>query len=920
MIFDRFRKPRWRHKDAAIRTRAIAADQDPALEAALPAIATEDPAPEARLAALKRLDDPRLWSQALNNDSSETLRQQAQHRLCGFLRETDDTDLAQALLAEHAQAHWLENIDQARLHTVRLAVARQTGKTRHWLMVLEPLSDEQLPQVLPLLENTTLLRDLLQKLPRRHKRIRQSLQERLDAALLAQGDPETVEKHALRLCDAYTELARKTQPEILQSTLEQLDAAWSALPAHALPAELAQRREALRNVVLKILLAHDPEHQAQLREASRREAEELLRKIRLLAENPPQSAEPLEQKLRELTQAWQALPRQDLDAEQRSRWADALERIEQHRLQITPEKEVPAEILQLLEQVQQLGNQPDSVLDSRQLTRMEEQLTRLKSQYGGDAPASTRQALQQISQQLHRQVERLQQWLSKLDDRQGDFLQKLDRLDQALEAGQTRQASELAQDMQPWLQPLQQHGRLKNEHIRRYEKLRQNLQEQRRWLHWANEDHRKALCEELERFASQGAHPDAVKEKLRQTWEQWQAWEKSEHPLPGKQRFAASHATWRRFSKMRKQLEKQTEPYFEKKQALQQQRLEQCLQAMDAMDTLLADIPVTRDDQARALEKQRRELTQWLRRMDDLPPSRRKETARQLRQRLKESRQRLDDCYSEWRAERERLIRKVEQAVTLEDLSEAMEQARAVQAQWKTLPHLPRAQEQKLWKALRKHCDAIFARRDQLRERERAEQEQLRQQAESLLQQLQALDFSAPADVESLRIQEQTLEQIRQQWRALEQPPLELQQRFDQQLKAVLLQQNQARSHVERQAFLQRLQPLAETPARAGTDWPAHWAQAWQQGQGASAETDALKQQVLELEILSEQPSPDEDEAERMRVQVELVQNKHAGHLPDEEQLPEWLLLRWLKSGGPQAETLHTRFLQALRQWLETRP
>ena len=52
-----FFKPKWEHKQAAVRAQAVAQSQDPRLIALLPVLTLEDADPDVRLHAMRRVDD-----------------------------------------------------------------------------------------------------------------------------------------------------------------------------------------------------------------------------------------------------------------------------------------------------------------------------------------------------------------------------------------------------------------------------------------------------------------------------------------------------------------------------------------------------------------------------------------------------------------------------------------------------------------------------------------------------------------------------------------------------------------------------------------------------------------------------------------------------------------------------------------------
>ena len=70
-------KPKWQHKDAAVRRAAVAELADPELTAALPQILRGDADPQVRLAALRRLDEYELWRERSTADADGSVRSTA---------------------------------------------------------------------------------------------------------------------------------------------------------------------------------------------------------------------------------------------------------------------------------------------------------------------------------------------------------------------------------------------------------------------------------------------------------------------------------------------------------------------------------------------------------------------------------------------------------------------------------------------------------------------------------------------------------------------------------------------------------------------------------------------------------------------------------------------------------------------------
>jgi hypothetical protein len=80
----------------------------------------------------------------------------------------------------------------------------------------------------------------------------------------------------------------------------------------------------------------------------------------------------------------------------------------------------------------------------------------------------------------------------------------------------------------------------------------------------------------------------------------------------------------------------------------------------------------------------------------------------------------IKDEYGRNISRKEELVREAQSLAEIEDLREAINRAKDIQRDWKSVGLTPRQVDRKLWKELRKACDAVFARLDDQRKAERA--------------------------------------------------------------------------------------------------------------------------------------------------------------------------------------------------------
>src|SRR5690625_7793703 len=99
----------------------------------------------------------------------------------------------------------------------------------------------------------------------------------------------------------------------------------------------------------------------------------------------------------------------------------------------------------------------------------------------------------------------------------------------------------------------------------------------------------------------------------------------------------------------------------------------------------------------------------------------------------------LSEAYERHKAAKEQLIAQAQQLTEETNLETAITSAKTLQARWKTIGKTRPRDDSRLWKSFRRHCDAIFARRqEQYAAADQARQEQL-DQAKEIIARLEAL-------------------------------------------------------------------------------------------------------------------------------------------------------------------------------------
>jgi hypothetical protein len=214
------------------------------------------------------------------------------------------------------------------------------------------------------------------------------------------------------------------------------------------------------------------------------------------------------------------------------------------------------------------------------------------------------------------------------------------------------------------------------------------------------------------------------------------------------------------------------------------------------------------------------------------------------------------------------------------DLRHAMSEVKALQERWRAppgAPRLARGDEQKLWRAFRAACDAVFARREAQRKEESQQREQQAQVRTRVLD-----GFAAALEGSDAREIKRALAQFLADWRTAPAPASSARGpgAADAQERQARALQQRARQRIEelgRIAYRQRLEQAAAPGTGTELD-----AAALEHGR---RERERL---LLDLEIALDLPSPAAYADARRRRQIEKLQSRFrtgAGPSSDPEKL-----------------------------------
>jgi len=284
--------------------------------------------------------------------------------------------------------------------------------------------------------------------------------------------------------------------------------------------------------------------------------------------------------------------------------------------------------------------------------------------------------------------------------------------------------------------------------------------------------------------------------------------------------------------------------------------------------------------------------------------------------------------YENNKTAKQSLIEQAQTLVSAVDTRGATETVKQLQAQWKAIGKSWHKEDQQLWQEFRKHCDAVFALRNQAFEAAKEQRQAITAQAEQLIEQLnqfaaQTLEQlnAAKADIEGIKTEFATLDLPKEAAKAL-------QNKFNTSITAIATKRDSARSQAEEQSWTDLFtalnalreyeiaviaQTASETLAAQKTNlealiantprWPTGTFSLVQQRLAKAdaitsanqvTNTELLHTLTIRAEILAGKESPAEDKQVRMAYQVKQMQQGFG----QRDSSFEPLILEWVVLSG----------------------
>ena len=469
------------------------------------------------------------------------------------------------------------------------------------------------------------------------------------------------------------------------------------------------------------------------------------------------------------------------------------------------------------------------------------------------------------------------------------FEAKLGKLEEALEAKQLKESKQLFKTAHRDIKQLDH--RTAKPLQPRLQLLGGQLRELTDWQGFATRPKQIALCEQMEYLANQPIEPEAKAERIKELQNEWR-------DLGG----SSDRDLWTRFKKASDLAYEPCKEYFSAKSGLKQMNLDTRKTIVEQLRTFVdnADWQAVDWKAAERIHQKARDewKAAWPVEFRDNRP-----VQKEFDQLLKQIEEPLNQEREKNEALKQTIVEKAEALVDHEPLSEAMNQAKALQGDWKQIGITRHRVDRKLWQAFRSACDQIFARRDAAK----SEQQALTKEADGKANNL----MGKVADVQKATDSEE-LAQMADQLAGLKSEPLSAGVKNElNQIHSALTSKIDA---IRNQEKIEQWQSHVLAKAKGNlnnAELPDHWPKLAKEVEGATP-----AELVIRSEIVAEIPSPAEDQSRRMEIQVQRLADGMGGNEPNQSSLRklETLIAGWclLPEGETPTDELAERLNRAL--------
>ncbi len=296
----------------------------------------------------------------------------------------------------------------------------------------------------------------------------------------------------------------------------------------------------------------------------------------------------------------------------------------------------------------------------------------------------------------------------------------------ALESGNSTEAGAIWDKIQGNIGNLS--GRTQHELKEQISELRTQVNELREWKKFAAAEKKKELIGEMQVLCDTSLQPPQRAARIRKLHENWKQLGYSEQ----------NEELWQQFKEISDRAYAPCKEFYQQRKAVMAENLKQrngiCERVEAFLETVNREAPKLAE--LRDFEKQAQE--DW-KKYAPIEQSKIKTIQKRFYGLLDKVREIRRTTAKANGALKQALVGKARQLQELEDRRDAMEQAKALQAEWKTIGPAQFRDDRRYWEEFRAACDALFRDRDEAKKAARSASENTLQASTDILKRLESL-------------------------------------------------------------------------------------------------------------------------------------------------------------------------------------
>lgn len=803
---------------------------------------------------------------------------------------------------------------------ISLAVVEQTSDEQELLKLASDGATSPLRQAAAeKIHSRELLEQLAKAAKSKDKSVYKITKTKLDAFKADDVKQAEIEAHAVRICEKMERHIHQEADALFKAKLAVLQTEWDAL-AHISVTNTARYETALtackNKIAARAQLIADEEEKVALDQQAMQLAQDAYNNLKSLAQDIYSAAHiddlvnaNYEVKIQELSNAVRLaanrqLPLDKLTKEFEQRKQQTLNLIDQIKASGTAE--------QLAETLQQTEDR--ELIKSAQ--QKLQQFIRSAKELGEELPESLHQAKAKLesiraeTQQAEHAVKNALREFSELARKglwaaEQGFVRKARAIQKELNE-KREQLSATAQELPKGIQA-------------KIDDFETQLAKLGDWHEFAVTPKKEALISQMQALATSAIDPEILATKVHELQDSWKEVSKGAQQQDDQ--------LWQQFQQASAVAYAPCKEFFEAQSAVREENLNKRRELVSQLTAYLNGYDFTNavwKEVEQTLKTARAEWqTYW-----PVPRKTGNELQKEFESLMEQLFGKITNEYENNKTIKQQLIDQAQTLLDNTDVRTATETVKNLQAQWKTIGKSWHKEDQQLWQEFRKHCDAIFARRNEAFETAKTARDAVVQEAESLIAQLNELTQRSVEELKAAKIE---IESIQESFSALELPKeatKSLQQKLAASLTAIVNKRDSARAQAEEQSWKDlfntleslreyELAVIANKPADAlaaqkaaliemisnTPRWPSGCLNGLQQRLAKAdiitaadqvANTQALRTLTIRAEIITGQESPVSDKQARMVYQVQQMQQSFG----QRDTNVEPLLTEWIALGG----------------------